>query len=446
MGSGVDYEAMYNQVADAALRAGVVIHLLDIRGLEAPWPGPSFGGSPTFAQLDARKLLKLNPVPHKTGGMLVREFNFFVNGIGNEVNNAMKGYYILSYVPPPNTFKANRKDIYHRIKIKVKRHGATVYTRDGFYGRPEAEEEPSSVPNPLREAIFSPFQYTDLKVSLFSGYLDDSKSGYVLRSWLHLDAQNVTLVEKKDEGHIISLETVCVTSDINGYIRDSSIVKYEFRVRDENLSWVKEHGIRFSLFLPVKKPGPYYVRVAVKDQVSGKVGSAYQFVNIPDLKKGRLALSNIFVVNDANDAAWIQSGARKENSPNYFNPVLSRDESRSPALRSYLPGDHFEYMSVIYNAKHEKEAAPELESQFVLFKDGTELTKSELQPLDMGSAENPNRIPVRRRLLLGNSLESGDYVLQLLVRDNQRNKKSGLASQSLSFEIPSSGTALPKDH
>jgi len=446
VGSGVDYEAMYNQVADAALRAGVVIHLLDIRGLEAPWPGPSFGGSPTFAQLDARKLLKLNPVPHKTGGMLVREFNFFVNGIGNEVNNAMKGYYILSYVPPPNTFKANRKDIYHRIKIKVKRHGATVYTRDGFYGRPEAEEEPSSVPNPLREAIFSPFQYTDLKVSLFSGYLDDSKSGYVLRSWLHLDAQNVTLVEKKDEGHIISLETVCVTSDINGYIRDSSIVKYEFRVRDENLSWVKEHGIRFSLFLPVKKPGPYYVRVAVKDQVSGKVGSAYQFVDIPDLKKGRLTLSNIFVVNDANDAAWIQSGATKENSPNYFNPVLSRDESRSPALRSYLPGDHFEYMSVIYNAKHEKEAAPELESQFVLFKDGTELTKSELQPLDMGSAENPNRIPVRRRLLLGNSLESGDYVLQLLVRDNQRNKKSGLASQSLSFEIPSSGTALPKDH
>jgi hypothetical protein len=358
----------------------------------------------------------------------------------------MKGYYILSYVPPPNTFKANRKDIYHRIKIKVKRHGATVYTRDGFYGIPEAEEEPSSVPNPLREAIFSPFQYTDLKVSLFSGYLDDSKSGYVLRSWLHLDAQNVTLVEKKDEGHIISLETVCVTSDINGYIRDSSIVKYEFRVRDENLSWVKEHGIRFSLFLPVKKPGPYYVRVAVKDQVSGKVGSAYQFVDIPDLKKGRLTLSNIFVVNDANDAAWIQSGATKENSPNYFNPVLSRDESRSPALRSYLPGDHFEYMSVIYNAKHEKEAAPELESQFVLFKDGTELTKSELQPLDMDSAENPTRIPVRRRLLLGNSLQGGDYVLQLLVKDNQRNKKSGLASQSLSFEIPSSGTALPKDH
>ena len=43
-GSAPDYQALYarayNQLADAALRAGVVVHLLDIRGLEAPFPGP----------------------------------------------------------------------------------------------------------------------------------------------------------------------------------------------------------------------------------------------------------------------------------------------------------------------------------------------------------------------------------------------------------------------
>jgi len=449
-GSGVDYQAAYrdayNHLADSALRAGVVIHLLDIRGLEAPFPGPSFGGSPSFAQLDRRKMSELNPMPGKTGGISVANSNFFVNGIGDEVSNALRGYYLLSYAPPPNTFKSNRKNIYHRIKIKVKRHGATVHSRDGFYGTPEPEEEPAVVLNPLREAIFSPFQHTDLKVSLFSGYIDDSKSGYVLRSWLHLDARNVTMVEKEKEGHLISLETVCVTSDINGYIRDSSIVKYEFRVRDENLSWVKEHGIRFSLLLPVKKPGSYYVRVAVKDQASGKVGSAYQFVDIPDLKKGRLALSNIFVVNNAEDAAWIQSGVMKESATKWFNPMLSRDESRSPALRNYLPGDHFEYMSVIYNAKHEKGTAPELESQFVLFKDGAELTKSELQPLEMVDAAGLDRIPIRRRLLLGDSLQAGDYVLQLLVKDQQKGKKSGIASQTLSFGIPANPSGPAGDH
>ena len=33
-----------------------------------------------------------------------------------------------------------------------------------------------------------------------------------------------------------------------------------------------------------------------KNQKSGKVGSAYQFVEIPDLKKNRLNLSDLFIV------------------------------------------------------------------------------------------------------------------------------------------------------
>jgi len=248
------YQRGYNRLADDALRAGVVIHTLDIRGLEAPIPGPSFGGGPTFDQIAARAAEALNPLPQKTGGLFLQNSNFFVDGIG-EVNDALKGYYILSYAPPATTFKPNRKSIYHRMKIKVKRRGATVHTRDGFYGTVETAEQPTLAKNPLRDAVFSPFKYNDLKVNLASGYVDDPKAEYLIRSWLHLDAQNVTLTEKKGEGHFTSLETVCVTSDVNGYIRDANIMKYEFRIPDENLSWVRKNGIRFTVLLPVKKPG-----------------------------------------------------------------------------------------------------------------------------------------------------------------------------------------------
>jgi hypothetical protein len=268
----------------------------------------------------------------------------------------------------------------------------------------------------------------------------------MLRSWLHLDAQDVNTVEKKNEGRIISLETVSVTSDINGVIRDSSIMKYDFLVKEENLPWIKEHGIRFFLLLPVKKPGPYYMRVAVKDQVSGKVGSAYQFVDIPDLKKDRLALSNLFVINNSADAAWIRSGVSKETAQSVPVPILRRDESRSPALRNYAPGDHFEYMSVIYNSKHRKEASPELESQFVLYKDGSELFKSDPEPLSLSGAVDFDRIPLMQRLLLGNSLQAGDYVLQLLVRDKRRGGKKGLASQTLTFGISADESTTEADH
>jgi VWFA-related protein len=429
------YQKAYNRLADDAVRAGVVIHTLDIRGLEAPMPMPSlFGGGPTLDQVAARAAEAMDPLPRKTGGLFIKDTNFFVDGIG-EVNDALKGYYILSYVPPETTFKPSRKDIYHRIKIKVKRRGATVHTRDGFYGVPETAEKPTPAPNPLREAIVSPFKHNDLKVNLASGYMDGPQAGYLIRSWLHVDAQNVTMIEKEGEGHFVSLETVCVTSDVNGYIRDANVMKYEFRVPDENLAWVRENGIRFTAVLPVKSPGSYYVRVAVKDLASEKVGSARQFVEIPDLKKGRLALSSMFIIGRDDNAAWIRSGVTDDLSQTWVKPVLRRETNKSPALRSFSPGDSFEYMAVVYNAKHGKESAPDLESQFILYKDGLEFLTNESQKFTLTGISNFNRIPIRRRLLLGDALPKGDYALQLLVKDNRKRGKQGTVAQTLTFGI-----------
>jgi hypothetical protein len=113
-------------------------------------------------------------------------------------------------------------------------------------------------------------------------------------------------------------------------------------------------------------PGAYYVRVAVKDRASGKIGTAYQFLEIPDLKKKRLALSSIFVVNRGGDVLDFGSEG-KEQTDSGSGSVLGQQQGRkSPAIRSYLPGEGFDYMAIAYNAKMIR--APELESQFVLFK------------------------------------------------------------------------------
>ena len=440
---GVDFYAMYieryNRMADEALRSGVVVHALDITGLAAEPPeyvDPSAERRIVVA-FDLRREQALNPLPAKTGGLFIQETNFFLNGIG-DVNDALQGYYLLSYVPPPATFKPSREDVYHRTRIKVKRRGATVHTRDGFYGSTHtagapAAGAPSEGANPLQDAIFSPFLFSDLKVNVASGYIEDPGKGYMLRSWLHLDARDLNMVRKQGEGFILSLETVCLTSDIHGAVRDLNITKFDFRVRDENLAWIVEHGIRFSLSLPVKRPGSYYFRVAVKDQVSGKIGSAYEYVEIPDLKKGRLALSNLFVVNEEDDVSWIKEGMTKESYS--LSPVLRREEAKSPADKSYRPGENIEYMTVIYNAKTDKESKPDLESRFVLYRNGVELSRSAPEAVDLSGPIDPTRIPVRTRLQLENGLQEGEYVLQFQVKDNRAKKKESLAAQSLSFEI-----------
>jgi len=432
--NNVDYQSLYmnkyNLLADAALRGGAVIHILDIGGLRGPFSGPSMGVfiAPVLPDPEPE-----NPVAKKTGGMILRDNNFFVNGIG-DVEDALKGYYLLSYTPPATTFKENRKHIYHRIKVKVKRRGAQVYTRDGFFGISETPDTSLLAQNRLRQAIFSPFQFTDLKVNLASGFMDNPQTGYLLRSWVHLAAENLSIVEDENQNGFIRIETACVTSDISGNIHDATGMQFEFRVQKENIPWVREHGLGFVQLLPVKKPGAYHVRVAVRDTASDKVGSAYQYIDIPDLKKRRLALSDLFVINRKEDGSWIRAGIPKEDLKVLLSPILSKDAVRNPALRSYSPGDGFEYVAAVYNARSDKKDPPELESQYILYRNGVELLRSDPVPLDLSGLSEFARLPVRKRLLLGDSIEEGDYVLQLVVKDKKAGKK-GITGQSLSFQI-----------
>ena len=117
-----------------------------------------------------------------------------------------------------------------------------------------------------------------------------------------------------------------------------------------------------------------------------------------------------------------------------LSPILSKDELGNPALRNYSPGDGFEYVAAIYNAKSDKNEPPDLESQYILYRNGVELLRSDPVPLDLSGTSEFARLPVRKRLLLGDSIEEGDYVIQLVVKDKKAGKKE-ITGQSLSFQI-----------
>jgi VWFA-related protein len=443
-------EASFNPLADAALRAGVVIHTLDIRGLSGP-VGIDAGNGFDYSLLDtsgtldpglvsdtASKAVAIRdtqtpiPLSKKTGGLFIRDSNWFVNGIG-PVQEELKGYYMLTYTPPPATFRQEYSNLYHRIQIKVKRPGSEVHARDGFYGVPEPAGASAGISTSLYTAIFSPFQYNDLKISLASGYIDDPQKGYLLQSSMHLNVQDLGFVEGKDGKSYIAVEAASVTADINNAIKDSSAQRYDFDIKKEDIAWLKEHGLKFSLKLPIKKPGAYYVRVAVKDPVSGKMGSAYQYIEIPDLNKHRLSLSNMFIINREEDLPWVASGTPEEFRKQLY-PDVRRDPRKSPALRSYMPGDDFECVAMIYNAKTGKEQKPDLESQFILYGNGDELFKSEPEAVDLSKVSDFKRIPIKIKLRLKESIPSGDYVLLLRVKDNLADRKQNLATQALDFK------------
>jgi len=438
----------YERMADAALRAGVVIHTLRAGGLEVPTEilTPRFT-SPTFSSISNQfdRLENRNrygeyisssgrdlPLSEKTGGLFL-DNNWSLNGIG-DAQEEIKGYYLLSYIPPEKTFSESGKEKYHSIKIKVKRRWASVHTRDGFFGNPSVLETPAVTPPPIVEAMFSPFQYNDLNVSLASGYVDNLSEGYLLPTWMHLDGQDLHTSKEEDGSFSISFEAGASTTDIDGLFQDYGDMQIGFRVDEAGIRKLKENGVNFSVSIPVKKPGGYYVRVAVRDKFSEAKGSAYEFIEIPNLKKNRLALSSLYIIDSEEDASWIRSMASDE-SPQ-ASDTSKRITLRSPAQKDFLPGESFEYMTVIYNAKTKKENPPDLEAQVILYRNGVELFKSEAEAVDLsGGVSDFGRIPIRKKLQLEDSIQPGDYVLQFLVKDKKAKEKDSLTAQTLNFKI-----------
>lgn len=479
----VEKDSVLNRLADDALRAGVVVHTLDIlgginnqnivgtdiyqnvkdRALDAevrplygsispntnytPSPGEiaqaknqdridaTFGPKQAeVARMQARDRIvsRENPLSQKTGGIFLTGRNFFLNGIG-AAEEEMKGYYLLSYVPPSNTFHSQDQETYHKVRIRVKRPGSTIRTRDGFFSVSDASGERAESRNPLMEAIFSPFRFSDLKLRLAGGYVEDPQSGYLIRAWLLLDGQHLGVITEKDGRRSISLEAFAATTNVYGSVQDSGTTEIKIRVTDREIRSIRTNGIRLYVSLSSKTPGGRYLRVAVKDQASGAIGSAYQFMEIPDLARKGIALSSVFLLNGDEDGAWIQS-AMTEESQGWANSS-QRVARRSQALRTFHAGESFDYMAVVYNAKAQ-EQPPDLEFRYTLYGNGNEIYTSSPEAVDVRGTKEPDRIPIRRKLKLENALLPGDYVLRLQVRD-KKGGDANIAVQALDFKIAS---------
>ena len=435
------YTDQMDWLADEALRSGIVVYTLDTRGLSVPDTQRQKMAAPRGIERvpDPYYADGLNGLSKRTGGLFVENSNFFFDGVGKEANNMIAGYYLLSYAPPSSTFETNWRSAYNRVEIKVKRKGAVVYTRDGFYGRIEDRTDSVEPGHPLQDAVFSPFKHAGLDVNMAAGYIKDAKAGYLIRSWIHLDPKDVRIVETEDGGARVDIETVCMTSDISGYIHDFRAVKYTFDIKpenkSENLGWIQKHGIRFALRLPVKKPGLYTVRIAVHDTESGNIGSAWQHLEVPDLGKKGLALSDVFMITSADNLGWMLSDSVKEDSEEVFTPTFQSEEVRSPALRTYIQGDGLQILAVLYNADVKAVTASKIEIRHVLYKDGVEYKNSEPVPLVLKNAGSSDGILILKRFTIGADIPPGDYILQLIATDKNIKKQEGVAVRILNFSI-----------
>ena len=187
----------------------------------------------------------------------------------------------------------------HKIEVKTRRSGLTIYSRKGYVApRPDS----STRPMPTASMLSAP------NLAAVTGVLP--------RTELSLGASVASFVANKDE----SLVTVAIHVQRPMDIRDSRAVPGSRRAEialaafnrlGESVAVVKQTAeltgpasgigtLRYEVLTHLTlKPGHYDLRVAATDATTGDTGSVHTTIDVPDLSDGRLAISDLVLTQAA---------------------------------------------------------------------------------------------------------------------------------------------------
>jgi len=424
---------------DAANRASVVIDSVDTRGLQYYGPTAADNTSGMSARQIARiPMQRANQVfrsqdglvmlAHDTGGVFYQNSNDMLGDVEKAVKDS-DGYYLIAYHPPADTFDAKTgQPRFHNVKVRVKIAGLNVRYRSGFLNHSDALQEPPprTAGEQIRRALYSPFGSGAIHLRLTALFSNSTAQGSFLTGLLHFEGRDLNFTDQPDGWHKAVIDVVAVTFGEQGQAVDTSSRTYAVNLKGEAYQTALASGLTYQFQHPVKKPGYYQLRVALRDEGSRQIGSANQFLEVPDASKA-LTLSSLILAkeNTAAKPAAIEGGEGQ---------VAPQDPKGNAALRTFKQGDSVAYAYQIVNPDSESARRGDLEVHTRVFRDGQQVYEGKPMPVQTVSEQDPRHLLAAGALHLGTQMEPGEYVLQVIVADKPGDKHR-IATQSTDFEV-----------
>lgn len=439
-------------LTDQANRAAVVIHTLDARGLQplgltaadnTGFIDPRTGHRMTMSQMQIAQQLSIRShefsVSHDglialadgTGGLAIRNTNNLAGGMKKVIDD-QNGYYLIGYRPDESTFDAAGQHKFHDLKLRVTRSGKfEVRMRKGFFGVEDKTDVPveKTLTQQMVSALISPFNASGVHLQLTPMFANDPTIGSFMRAMLHIETKDLTFTEEPDHQHKCAFDVLAMTFGPGGAPVDQVGKTYAVTLPERLYQQVQREGLVYYVTVPVKRPGAYQLRISLRDSSSQRVGSASQFIEIPDLDKNWLTLSGLTI-----SSAYPESS--KTTSSATSTEATDQSAEASAALRRFKQGMLMDYLFIIYNARLDKTTnLPRLTTQLRLFRDGKEVFAGRTNAVDLTGQTDLKRIVTSGRIQLGTVLTPGEYVAQVVVSDTLADDKHRIATQWIDFEI-----------
>ena len=423
-----DVRAKLLRLTDAAARNGVVIYTVDARGLYSGFADASSEAlsmetrSETLLAESVRSQEILRALAADTGGRAILNTNSPLDGITKSLRET-SAYYLLAW--RPERMEAVKSRL-HRIEVSIKgRPELLVFARNGFLnsdptatlGGDKPRKTSSTTPNPeLAAALSAPLPRRDLRVSLYPTFTNDALSGSVLTISTQLSKSDYSLVSKQDK-ETADLTVGCLVLNNEGKPVFSTGRKLFLTPSPSDQENNSNDKIAAEFFVAIER-GLYQVRCAAVDAHSERIGSAYEWIEVPQFDPPQFSLSSLLLSEQK-----VVDGQSSEAPPDAQDVALNIDRRFSRTSRLLC-------QTYIYNARTTG-GPPRITVQVNLLSHKEVIAAGPPQLLTLTGLKDAQRIPYFVPIPL-KLLPAGDYTLQVIATD-QVAKKS--VSQEKGFTI-----------
>jgi hypothetical protein len=314
-----------------------------------------------------------------------------------------RGYYT---TPPPEPAR-NRDEA---------RRGKDAREKDAKEKAAKEKDAPAAGTARNKEliaALHSLYPKAALPTSLALNYFSLPARGMLLTTSIQVDlGASAPAAAADDKAQTEQVEVVGALYDERGELKQSfqrslSVTpKAAAAAPDASPAAPGSNRFIVSTHLPIT-PGIYQVRIAAREARGGRTGSASQWVEIPDLGKGKLALSSLFLGEQTGDEVAPAKDATTDALPAVI--AVDRRLARTSRLR---------FFTYVYNAARAPDSggSPDIALQVQVFRDDQPVITSPLRKLNTEGVTDFTSLPYAAEISLA-SLASGSYAIQITAID-----------------------------
>jgi VWFA-related protein len=346
--TGQDNQVELRRTVDRATRANVSIYAADMRGLQALVPGgdatqastrgtSAFSGASTRSQVDslAGSQDTLSTMAEDTGGRAFFDSNSF-GQVFDRVVADTSAYYVLGF----SSTNPARDGRFRRIKVRVKRTDVKLEYRSGYYApRDFAHSTKDDREQQLQDQLMADLSATDLSAYVSSAYFRLADNRYYVPISVVVPGYQVPITRNSDKNHA-SIDVLGLVSDAQR--RPVGRIRGTVRLAPEQADDLARKTIQYQTGLEIP-PGRYHVKVIVRENQNGTIGSYETDLVVPNLMRDAVKLSSIVV------GTQMEAGARKDDR----NPLAHDGRELVPNVTHVVSGArHLYFYYELYDPAH----------------------------------------------------------------------------------------------